>query len=103
MISESTKKAVLALVEIDESATPDEKDAVAAVLRCGVAHVDNRVLSFAEVSKRTGKSKMTVWTWVKTGKLQAVRGGGDRNIGVLESSFEDFIAGKKGKKEETCK
>ena len=83
----STRKAIVALLAVDETATPEERDRVALALAGGAA-----VLSVKEAMQRLGCSRQYIWRLVKAGRLDPVRGLGDNNRGITEASVAKYLA-----------
>ena len=85
----STRKAIIALLAVDETATPEERDRVALALAGGVA-----VVSVKEAMRRLGCSRQYIWRLVKAGKLDPVRGIGPagNNRGIAEASVAKYLA-----------
>lgn len=85
----STRKAIVALLAVDETATPEERDRVAMALAGGAA-----VLSVKETMQRLGCSRQYIWRLVKAGRLDPVKGLGaaGNNRGITEASVAKYLA-----------
>ena len=88
MMTEQTKMAILALVEVDKQATEPEREAVRVALDGGRSA--GRLLSYREVSKRLGCHRNTIRNLVKMGRLSAVTGSGDRKYKITEESLIQY-------------
>ena len=95
MISEQTRKAICALLAIDERATPQERERVAEAM-AGEPVDAVATLTIAEACKRLGCSRTTIWRRVNSGKLTGIPGEGEaRNIRwVTRESVERLLMGK---------
>ena len=76
MFADYTVKGVCAMLAADPTATEEERSRVAAALRGRAV----TVVKIAEVCRRLGRSRPTVWRLVKGGRL---RGGFRRGAGGL--------------------
>ncbi len=52
--------------------------------RCCIMKIPRHHLSLAEASKRLGVNRVTLWRWVKAGKIASVRRVADRVISEAE-------------------
>ena len=99
MIQPSTKDAIVALLAADKLASDSEREAVAKVLAgCDCTKPD--IISFKEAAYRIGKSRQTLYTLIRQGRLRAVRGTGVYNTGITAKSLEDFITDNDNQKKE---
>lgn len=48
-------------------------------------------MTCADIAKMTGKTKKTVWSWCRSGKLKASRPGG-RDYIIKAEDFETFMS-----------
>jgi hypothetical protein len=85
MISEHTKLAVIALVNVDRNATKADRDRVVDALS-GAPRVD-RIVRVKEAARMLGLSSEAVLKWARCGRLQAVRGPTGKIVGVAEASL----------------
>lgn len=100
MFSDSTRRAVIALVAADFGATDEERRAVMNALdgmdgSSASPKADDLVISFTEASRRLGRrNPQFARNLAKAGKLRCVYGSGKglRPCGVIAKSVEDFIA-----------
>lgn len=100
MFSDSTRRAVIALVAADFGATDEERRAVMYALdgmegASAFPKTDDLVISFTEASRRLGRrNPQFARNLAKAGKLRCVYGSGKglRPCGVIAKSVEDFIA-----------
>lgn len=76
-MTDATRRAILALVCVDETATPAEKDAVERAIRPGGGATCETVTQ-AEAARRLGVSDRTVRNLIRRGSLRCAggRGGG---------------------------
>ena len=89
MISPATRDAICALLAADKCATDEEREAVARSLRGESTEPD--VVSIKEACRRLGKSRQTIYTLVRRGRLRPVRGAGKFNTGITAQSLTDFL------------
>ena len=85
MFSDHIKSAVIALINIDTSATEAERQSVLLALT-GVLP-NGRMVRLKDAAEIIGVHKNTVMNWVAQGKLTAVRGPTGKVIGVTEASI----------------
>lgn len=85
MISDTTKAAVLALLAVDAGATDSEKERVKIALTD--RRPNGRLIRTGDAAKMLDVHPNTVRNWIKSGRLEGVRGGGSRMIGVTEASL----------------
>ena len=90
MFSEHTKKSIIAIACIDDGVTDAEKDALEGVLSgrrrlCAVVR-------YRDAAKRLGLSVPTIKRLVKSGRLQGIKGIGNRYCGISEESIERYSA-----------
>ena len=92
MFADYTVKGVCAMLAADPTATEEECSRVAAAMSGRAV----TVVKIAEVCRRLGRSRPTVWRLVKGGRLRGVPGtGGSGNIiGVTSDSLEGYLAGR---------
>lgn len=50
-----------------------------------------KLISMREVKEMTGKSRSTIWRWIRDGKFPKPRQVGTRDIGWLESEIEEWV------------
>lgn len=83
----ATRKAIVALLAVDETATEAERNRVALALsgRYGV-------LSVAEAAERLGVSRPTIYRLIKAGYLTRTQGGE-----ISELSIETYLCGNMGR------
>ena len=86
MFSESTKNAICALVAIDSSVTPAERERLVEVLS-GRAGRMIGVVKYKDAAKRLNLSVPSIKKMVANGKLKTVSTGGPRSCGVTEESL----------------
>lgn len=84
MIADHTKRAILALVHIDEGATDAERERVRLALTD--ARPNGRTIRIKDAAAMLGVHANTVKKWIAVGRLVGVKGGGGRMIGVTEAS-----------------
>ena len=94
MISETTRRAICALLATDESATKEDRDRVAESL-AGEPVDAVATLTIAEACKRLNCSRTTIWRRVRAGRLTGVCGEGEAgNIRwITRESVERLLAG----------
>lgn len=85
MISEHTKAAIIALINIDADATDAERERVRISLTGVRPH--GRTIRIAEAARILGVHRNTISNWISSGRLTGVRGGGRQYIGVTEESL----------------
>ena len=85
MIGYHTKLAIVALVNVDEGATEDEREMVRRALE-GV-RPQGRTVRPREAARLLGVHRNTVMNWIRSGKLQPVRGATGKVVGVTEASL----------------
>lgn len=90
-MTEITRKAIVALLAVDETASEEERDRVALALS-GAAP---KVLRIAEVAERLGRTKQTVHNLINAGRLKTVPGAGIFSAGVTEESFRAYVMNQK--------
>ena len=90
MIAEHTRKAILALIAVDEGATEVERQAIAKVLSGIQGEPD--VVTVKEVCARLGRSRQTVYKLLAAGLLKPVRSSGKYNTGITAQSLADYIS-----------
>ena len=90
MIATHTRKAILALIAVDEGATEVERQAIAKVLSGIQGEPD--ILSIKEVCARLGKSRPTVYKLLAAGLLKPVKSSGKYNCGITAESLADYIS-----------
>ena len=102
MVSEMTRKAVLALVAADAEATAEDRKAVADVM-IGMDGDSEKsaslVISFSEAARRLGRrNAQFARNLAKSGKIKSVYGSGrgKRPYGVTARSVEEFAASADG-------
>jgi excisionase family DNA binding protein len=54
----------------------------------------DRLLTVPEIAGEVGVTEETVWRWIRSGKLQAVRLGGASGYRIKRSRLEAFIAAR---------
>jgi predicted transcriptional regulator len=69
-MTDVTRKAIVALLAVDETASVEERDRVAAALAGTV-----RVMSIAEAAKRLGVTRPTVYAYIQSGLLARSKSG----------------------------
>lgn len=84
-MTESTRMAIIALVNVDKEATEEERSRV--VLALTGARPHGRTIRVREAAKILGVHRNTVSAWVKAGRLTAVKGCHGRVVGVTEESL----------------
>lgn len=95
MFSRHTADAILALASVDGAVTERERRLLETLLSGhGAESIPDRCLSFREAAGRIGRSPLTVKRLAKAGRLRAVRGTGQRAIGVTADSLEAFLDGR---------
>ena len=95
-MTDVTRRAIVALLAADETATEKERTDVAIALRGDIA----RKVTFKEACARLGISRPTLHRLVKSGRLTAMRGTRKNAIGITLESFERFLRGEDPKKQE---
>lgn len=85
MISDHTKMAIIALVNIDAAATEPERERVRLALTG--ARPRGRTIPLAEARRMLGLSANGLRKWIKAGRLEGVKGSGSRYYGVTEESL----------------
>lgn len=85
MIADHTKRAILALVHIDEGATDEERERVRLALTD--ARPNGRTIRLKDAAEMLGVHRNTIQKWAASGRLVGVRGGGGRMVGVTEASL----------------
>lgn len=89
-MTDVTKKAIIALVSVDETATKEEREFIARAL-AGDMRPIARVIKLGEAADRLGRTVRTVQNLIATGRLAGVKGAGKNLIGVTEASFEQYV------------
>lgn len=90
MIAEHTRKAILALIAVDEGVTDVERQAIAKVLSGIQGEPD--VVTVKEVCARLGRSRQTVYKLLAAGLLKPVKSAGKYNSGITAQSLADYIS-----------
>ena len=85
MIADHTRRAILALIHIDEDATDAEKMRIENALTDARPH--GRTIRIKEAAKMLGVHRNTICNWIASGRLVGVKGGGGRMVGVTEESL----------------
>lgn len=88
-MTEITRKAIVALLAVDETASEEERNRVTLAL-AGAAPAP-KVLKIAEVAERLGRTKQTVHNLINAGRLKTVPGAGAFSAGVTEESFRAYV------------
>ena len=82
----ATRKAIVALMAVDETATADERERVAAALAGRMCEV----LTVAEVARRLRVSRMTVYAMSRRGHLARLQDGR-----ISARSVEQYLEGQR--------
>ena len=56
--------------------------------------MDNKLLKCSDVAERCSVSVETVWRWIRTGRLQAVKLPGTRLYRIMPESLAEFLKTK---------
>lgn len=88
MIAEYTRAAILALLAVDAGATDAEKERVTIALTGTRPH--GAIVRIADAARTLGVHRNTIYKLMRSGKLVAVKGTGDKAIGVTEESLAKF-------------
>ena len=86
-MTEATRKAIIGLLAVDETASDAERERVARALK----GEPPKVLKFSEVAERLGRTKQTVHNLVNAGLLERVPGAGAFSAGISEESFWNYV------------
>lgn len=90
-MTEVTKKAIIALVSVDATATKEERESVARALAGDMRPVA-RLIRLSEAAERLGRTVRTVQNLVAAGRLTGVKGSSGKSlIGITEASFEQYV------------
>lgn len=92
-MTSQTRAIIEAAVNVDPTMTEAEKADILKRLKTPEEDADkDKVLSVAEVARRTGKTPKTVHYWCRQGYLQKVTiGKNSRASGILESSLAQWL------------
>lgn len=85
MISDHTKLAIIALINIDACATEPERERVRLALTGTRPH--GRTIPLKEAQELLGLSRGGLRKWIDAGRLVGVKGSGSRYYGVTEESL----------------
>lgn len=85
MIADHTKRAILALINIDEGATDAERRRVEIALTEARPH--GRTIRIKDAAEMLGVHRNTICNWIASGRLVGVKGRGGRIMGVTEQSL----------------
>lgn len=95
-MTEITRKAIIALISVDDTATKEERDRIARALAGDIRPVA-RVIKLSEAAERLGRSIRTVQNLISCGRLTGVKGpSGKLLLGVTEASFEKYLYNMEG-------
>ena len=90
-MTEITRKAIVALLAVDETASEEERNRVTLALAGEAPTSTPKVLRIAEVAERLGRTKQTVHNLINAGRLKTVPGAGIFSAGVTEESFRAYV------------
>lgn len=83
---DTTKKAIVALLHADDTATEKERQRVVDALK---GEKSQKIISYGEAGERLGLCKNTIYNLVKIGRLEGVQGN-RRKMGVTLESVKNF-------------